>query len=149
MQNIACLGRSSSMLSRFLPTIGRSKSRTITTGGAVMDMKPYDFVRLMKKNNLKRCFVVYDRDSRSVKTSNDVFIDLKVFCESDHIDYKEHEGFFLEIGKRTGALMGAFVWRTNRGQAVCYRSIHLYPLMTASLANGKINFCIGTHLLSM
>ena len=141
LQGLACLGRAPSMLSAFLPAIGRARSRTLTTDSVVMDMKPYDFVRLMKKNSLKRCFVVYDKSSKSVKTSNHLFSDLKVFCEGDHIDFKEHEGFFLEIGRRTGALMGAFVWRTDRGQAVCFRLIHLCPLMTALLAIGKVIFC--------
>ena len=108
----------SSVLKLFSTTAGRSMSPTNDT---ILDMKPYEFVRLMKKNDCKRCFVIFDKASESVKTSSDLFNDLKVFCENDQIDYKEHEGFFLEIGKRTGALLGAFVWRTNRGQAVCHQ----------------------------
>ncbi len=82
-------------------------------------MKPYDFVKFMKKNEMKRCFVVYDKTSHYVRTSSGLLQDLQKFCEDDKIDYKDHEGFFMEIGKRSGALLGAFVWQTNRGQAVC------------------------------
>ncbi len=28
----------------------------------------------------------------------------------------EHEGVFFEVCEQAGALMGAFIWRTNRGQ---------------------------------
>eukprot|EP00794_Sanderia_malayensis_P007086 gene7086-7886_t len=90
--------------------------RSMTTQ-SLTDMKPNDFVKYMKKNKMKRCFVVYDKKSHNVRTSNESLEDLKKFCENDPIDYKKHEGFFLEIGKRSGALLGAFVWQTNRGQA--------------------------------
>ena len=90
-------------------------------------MKPYDFVKFMKKNGSKRCYVVFDKDSKCVKTSSDDMLkDLRIFCENDKVDYKNHEGFFLEIGKRSGALLGAFVWRTNRGQAVCRKTFNVF-----------------------
>ena len=113
-QNLTCLRCAPLALKLF----STPSARTITTNDTILDLKPYDFVRLMKKNNTKRCFVVYDKSSKSIKTSDGLFDDLKVFCEHDQIDFKEHEGFFLEIGKRSGALMGTFIWRTNRGQAV-------------------------------
>ncbi|XP_065058808.1 leucine dehydrogenase-like [Rhopilema esculentum] len=99
--------------------VARTKNDFSSTVQAktLLDMKPYEFVKHMKKNNVKRCFVVFDKASDSVLASNEIFSDLKTFCEKDKIDYKEHEGFFLEIGRRSGALLGAFVWRTNRGQA--------------------------------
>ena len=115
---ITCFRHVSPALKLVSVASDRTKARTFTTNNTILDLKPYDFVRLMKKNNTKRCFIVYDRATKTVKASNDLFNDLKVFCENDQIDYKEHEGFFLEIGKRSGALLGAFVWKTNRGQAV-------------------------------
>lgn len=99
------------------PTARSSNNNTYNVA-TIMDMRPCDFVKLMKKNNTKRFFVVFDKALNCVKTSNHVFNDLKVFCGNDEVDYKQHEGFFLEIGQRTGALLGAFVWQTNRGQAV-------------------------------
>ena len=85
---------------------------------SLMQMKPYDFVDYMKENGMQRCFVVYDNDKKVPTTSNDqVLGDLKMFCENEPHDYKQHEGAFLEIGKRSGSLLGAFVWRTNRGQS--------------------------------
>lgn len=107
-----------SFLKPFSTTAAAMSDNQASTPNSILEMKPYDFVKLMKKNNEKRCFVVFDKSSDSIKTSSQIFNDLKVFCETDQIDYKNHEGFFLEIGRRTGALMGAFVWQTNRGQAV-------------------------------
>merc|ERR1712137_1289510 len=50
--------------------------------------------------------------------NDDVLLqDLQEYCANHHHDYKNHEGAFFEVGKRTGSLLGAFVWRTNRGQA--------------------------------
>ena len=112
--------------------VARTKNGFSSTVEAktLLDMKPYEFVKHMKKNNLKRCFVVFDKASDSVLASNEIFSDLKTFCEKDEIDYKDHEGFFLEIGRRSGALLGAFVWRTNRGQAVCLSSKKNYLSLT-------------------
>ena len=85
---------------------------------SLLDEKPADFVKYMKKNGIKRCSVVFDATSQKVHASSELMADLKLFCEADKIDYKNHEGFFMEVGKRSGALLGAFIWRTNRGQAV-------------------------------
>ena len=89
-QNLTCL-RSTSLALKLLSI---PSARTITTNDTILDLKPYDFVRLMKKNNTKRCFVIYDKASKSIKTSSGLFDDLKGFCEHDHIDFKDHEGFF-------------------------------------------------------
>jgi len=81
-------------------------------------MKPYEFVDYMKANGMKRCFVVYDNDNGIPTTSdNQALGELREFCENDVHDYRQHEGAFLEIGSRSGSLLGAFVWRTNRGQS--------------------------------
>ena len=39
------------------------------------------------------------------------------FLQGGCIDYLGHEGLFLEVGRRTGALCGAFLWNTKRGAA--------------------------------
>ena len=30
--------------------------------------------------------------------------------------YDQHEGMFFEVGRRSRVLLGAFLWRTERGQ---------------------------------
>ena len=84
---------------------------------SLMAMKPYDFVEHMKQNDTRRCFVVHDPGSMQPIPSNTLYEEISDFCLNDNHDYLNHEGFFLEIGSRTGSLMGAFIWRTNRGQA--------------------------------
>lgn len=39
-----------------------------------------------------------------------------MWLQADDIDFLAHEAVFFEISPRTGALMGAFLWWTNRGQ---------------------------------
>src|SRR5258708_19701986 len=42
-------------------------------------------------------------------------------------DFAEHEAVFLEIGEESGALLGAFVHRTVRGQAPRAPPPHPHP----------------------
>eukprot|EP00058_Branchiostoma_floridae_P021091 XP_002606581.1 hypothetical protein BRAFLDRAFT_108176 [Branchiostoma floridae] len=44
------------------------------------------------------------------------------------VNYDQHEGVFMEVGRRTGVLMGAFVWRTYRGQACGGIRLWNYPV---------------------
>lgn len=85
---------------------------------SILSMKPSEFVEYMKSNNLKRCSVTYDETSMSTVVNSEKFNGLKEFCSvANNKDYVKHEGLFLEIGRRSEALLGAFVWRTDRGQA--------------------------------
>ena len=105
---------------RLLSSLTPSENKTsASSGSSLMKLDPYEFVTYMKENNMKRCFVVYNKTKEAPVTSHpDLLEGLRDFCASEKIDYLSHEGFFLEIGRRSGALLGAFVWRTNRGQAV-------------------------------
>lgn len=81
-------------------------------------MKPNEFVEYLKTNNLKRCAVTYDETSLSSVSTSEKLIDLKEFCSvENNKDYLKHEGVFLGVGTRSEALLGAFVWRSDRGQA--------------------------------
>ncbi len=84
----------------------------------LVDMKPVDFIEYLKKHKIRRCFMVHNRDTNTPKVSHPELQDLADFFAKDKIDYDGHEGVFMMLGMRTNVLMGAFVWRTCRGQAV-------------------------------
>jgi hypothetical protein len=48
----------------------------------------------------------------------------------------EHEGVFFEVGSVGGALMGAFIWRTNRGQGCGGIRSREYPSAREWLRDG-------------
>ena len=50
--------------------------------------------------------------------------------------HMEHEGVFFEVGRQGGALMGAFIWRTNRGQGCGGIRSREYPSAREWLRDG-------------
>ncbi|XP_057302821.1 uncharacterized protein LOC130636983 [Hydractinia symbiolongicarpus] len=113
---------------------------------SIMSMKPCDFVKYMKRNKLHRCFIVHDETSMQPISSNDetTFNELTEFCLNDKHDYRNHEGLFLEIGKRSSALLGAFVWRTNRGQACGGIRLWEYETMEDYIRDGlRLSYGMG------
>lgn len=98
----------------------REYCATGTGAGSLLELSPADFVKFLKENNIRRSFVVHDQETGKAQVSHPALQELAHFFDNDDVDYKEHEGTFMALGMRTGALMGAFVWRTDRGQAVCF-----------------------------
>ena len=57
---------------------------------------------------------MWDPTSKSIKVSSPALDPLKSFLEADKVDFLKHEGLFFEVGQRTSALLGAFIWNTTR-----------------------------------
>ncbi|XP_071810149.1 leucine dehydrogenase-like isoform X2 [Asterias amurensis] len=103
---------------------------------SLLDLQPNDFVDFMKEKKIWRCFVVYDRKTGEVRVSHPELTELGDFARDDRVDYDKHEAMFLEIGERSGCLLGAFVWRTNRGQACGGIRLWDYTTMEQYLRDG-------------
>jgi hypothetical protein len=84
----------------------------------LLDIEPNEFVEYLKKKKIQRCFMVHDPVLRKPVVSHPELQEFANFFTRDEIDYRDHEGVFMEIGPRSNCLLGAFVWNTNRGQAV-------------------------------
>ena len=84
----------------------------------LIQQSPTEFLEYLKKHGIKRCFIVFDKTTGRPKVSHPELEAFADFLAKDDIDYMQHEGAFMCVGPRTGALLGAFIWRTNRGQAV-------------------------------
>jgi leucine dehydrogenase len=82
-----------------------------------MNSEPYELAKAMLGAGQRRGWAVWDAKEACVKVSHAALDPLKEFLAEDKVDFLQHEGLFFEIGKRTDALMGAFVWKTTRGQA--------------------------------
>ena len=95
-----------------------SKRSLCSSSEGILAKSPSDFVQLLQDNNINRCYVVYDKKTGKPKASHPELQELADFFAADDIDYRQHEGAFMALGMRTKALLGAFIWRTNRGQAV-------------------------------
>jgi len=67
----------------------------------------------MNANGVKRGWVVWD--GNQVKASHDVLQPVADSLAKDTIDYDEHEAVFLQASP-DDTVMGAFLWRTVRGQ---------------------------------
>ncbi|XP_038054455.1 leucine dehydrogenase-like isoform X1 [Patiria miniata] len=103
-------------LSRCTPSWTGSQDSDKPTG-SILELQPNDFVDFLKEKKIRRCFVVYDSRAGEVRVSHPELEELVRFSREDRVDYDNHEAVFLEVGARSGCLLGAFVWRTNRGQA--------------------------------
>jgi leucine dehydrogenase len=77
---------------------------------------PESFARRLSESG-GRAWIVRDPDSNELRTSHDWLADIAALVADQAAGGRVHEGVFLEVGARTGALLGAFLHRTERGQA--------------------------------
>lgn len=64
-----------------------------------------------------RGYVVRHASSGRLESSHPLLDGVRELCERDRRDFLDHEGLFFEVGPESGALLTAFVHRTQRGQA--------------------------------
>ena len=89
----------------------------MSSDSPLVDMTPDDFIDLLHKEKVSRVYWVWGQKARKVQCSHPFLQEFATRFENDAVDYQEHEGIFLEIGQQSGALLGAFVHNTVRGQA--------------------------------
>eukprot|EP00744_Colponema_vietnamica_P002718 GILI01004233.1.p1 GENE.GILI01004233.1~~GILI01004233.1.p1 ORF type:complete len:468 (+),score=161.33 GILI01004233.1:89-1492(+) len=89
----------------------------------IMKMNPYQFTQKLVASGRRRFFVVCDKDTMHLSGSE--LTSMSEWLMNDKVDFKKHEGMFFEVGKESGALFGAFLWNTVRGQGA--GGIRLWP----------------------
>ncbi len=83
----------------------------------LLSLTPMEFVQLIKRENIKKFFFVYDDKKNKLIASHQRLQQIADFFTADNRDFINHEGWFCKISDEYDMLLGAFVHRTNRGQA--------------------------------
>ncbi len=83
----------------------------------LLSLSPKDFIKFLRDQNIKRFYFVYDETTKTVKTSHDSLKPIAEIFQNDKRDFNKHEGIFVQLSSKYDVLLGAFVHRTNRGQA--------------------------------
>jgi leucine dehydrogenase len=78
---------------------------------------PANFIKFLKKEKINKFFFVYDFEKKTLKASHTQLQPIANFFSNDKRDFIEHEGWFCKVSVNYDMLLGAFVHRTNRGQA--------------------------------
>ncbi len=102
----------------------------------LLSITPQEFVLFLKQHSIRRCYFVFDTASQSVKASHPVLQPIAEFFSNDPRDYARHEGVFLQVSREYDTLFGAFIHRTNRGQASGGTRYWQYSSMEAFLRDG-------------
>jgi glutamate dehydrogenase/leucine dehydrogenase len=76
-----------------------------------------EFISFLKRENIKKFFFVYDDENKLITTSHQQLQPIADYFSNEGRDFNEHEGWFCKISDEYDMLLGAFVHRTNRGQA--------------------------------
>lgn len=82
----------------------------------LVSLTPEQLVAKMGELGIHRACFVRDPDTGRVGASHPELQPVAEFLAADRRDFHDHEGVFLEVGAETGALHGAFVHDTRRGQ---------------------------------
>ena len=83
----------------------------------LINFSPQEFIQFLRKHNIKKFSFVYDQNKNSLISSHQQLQPVADYIQADKRDFMEHEGMFFQISKKHDTLQGAFVHRTNRGQA--------------------------------
>jgi glutamate dehydrogenase/leucine dehydrogenase len=82
---------------------------------ALLELTPEAFVERLRDAGGRAC-LTWDHEAGRVVASHPWLDELAAWLGADERDFHEHEGVFLAIGPKTGALLAAFVHKTVRGQ---------------------------------
>ncbi len=77
---------------------------------------PKALMEAMRAAGVRRAYVITDPKTQKLKASLPALAPM-VAALSEHPDYYAHQGFFYEIGEKSGHLLLATVHKTRRGQA--------------------------------
>ena len=75
------------------------------------------FIKFLKSEQIKKFFFVYNDEKKSIEASHKKLQSIADYFSQDKRDFIKHEGWFCKISENYEMLLGAFVHRTNRGQA--------------------------------
>ena len=84
--------------------------------GIDASMTPSEFVGQLRDAGIDRAWFAYDAQADAVKCSHRQLEPIRLLMDEDQRDFAKHEGVFLGVGPKTGALFGAFIHKTCRGQ---------------------------------
>jgi glutamate dehydrogenase/leucine dehydrogenase len=101
----------------------------------LLDLDPDAFARELAAHGGRA--TLYWDDAKGGMVANESWLDpLSQWMNADTRDVHRHEAVFLATGRETGALMGAFVHATVRGQAAGGLRFWPYPRLEAVLRDG-------------
>ncbi len=83
---------------------------------SLVDLSPEAFASHLLSLGQRRAYFVHDASSGQIQCSHPELAQVADFLLAGNRDYRKHEGVFLAVGERSGALFGAFVDRSVRGQ---------------------------------
>ncbi|MCW9066381.1 MAG: hypothetical protein OQJ78_08780, partial [Ignavibacteriaceae bacterium] len=83
----------------------------------LLSVTPVEFINFLKKENIKKFFFVFDEKKKNLTASHSILQSIADFFTNDKRDFIEHEGWFCKVSDQYNMIHGAFVHRTNRGQA--------------------------------
>lgn len=102
----------------------------------LLSISPKQFIEFLKSGNIKRFYFVYDPESETVKASHKQLEPIADFLQNDKRDFNTHEGIFVQVSSKYDTLLGAFIHRTNRGQAAGGVRYWSYDDMESYLRDG-------------
>lgn len=101
----------------------------------LIDLDPRDFAARLRAHG-GAAAITWDATKRQLVASAEWLAPLASWITADPRDMKEHEGLFFAVGPQTGALFGAFVHSTVRGQAAGGLRHWPYPRMESFVRDG-------------
>ena len=84
---------------------------------SLLKSSPLQFIDFLKQNNINRFSFVYDKNTKSLKASHAILQEMADVIAADKTDFMQHEGLLFQISQEYDILFGAFIHKTNRGQA--------------------------------
>lgn len=114
----------------------------MTKNNSLLNLHPQDFIQLLKQNKINRFSFVYDKNTKTLISSHQILQEMANFIAQDNKDFMQHEGMLFQVNKEYGVLFGAFIHKTNRGQASGglrywqYRNMHDFMFDGIRLSKG-------------
>ena len=83
----------------------------------LLSLTPANFISFLKKENIPKFFFIYVDKNKKLKASHIQLQSIADYFNDEGRDFIMHEGWFCKISEEFDMLLGAFIHRTNRGQA--------------------------------
>jgi len=83
----------------------------------LLSLSPQDFIKFLTENKIKKFYFAFNDTAGTLLSSHSILQPIADYFSEDKRDFIEHEGMFFQVSGKYKMLHGAFVHRTNRGQA--------------------------------